>query len=59
MLVKEDEHIECCNKCKSLYLIDEDIFHVVCHKCNSLNDIEVMENIDIYLEKYGYIWSVN
>lgn len=50
------EPVECCNRCKNLYLIEEDE-KVYCTKCGDINNIEIVNNIEDYIDKYGLIWN--
>lgn len=56
-MIEEYEKVECCNGCKSLYLVDDKHGNTWCGKCNSVNNIEEMKNIEEYLEEYGHIWT--
>ncbi len=51
-----EEKVECCMDCKSLHLVQEDDVNIRCKGCYSLNRVEVLDSIEIWLEKYGDIW---
>lgn len=51
------EQVECCEGCKSLFLVEDEFDNTWCGKCNSVNKIEYCKNIDEYLKKYGDIWT--
>lgn len=56
--MKEDlEKVECCESCKSLFLVEDEFNNIWCGKCNSVNRIEFVKNINLYLKKYGDIWT--
>lgn len=52
------EEVECCLNCKSLFLFedDEDENKIWCGKCDSLNKIEKLPNINYWKRQYGDIW---
>jgi len=52
------EEIECCANCKSLFLYedDEDSSKIWCGKCDSLNKLETLPNINYWIRQYGDIW---
>lgn len=52
----EEEKVECCIDCKSLHLVQVDDINIQCQGCYSMNRVEVLENINVWLEKYGDIW---
>lgn len=55
----DKEPVECCNRCKNLYLIVEpDSPDVSCPKCGDINNIEELDNIYEYIDKYGMIWNI-
>lgn len=53
----DEEKVECCEGCKSLFIYKDDFNNWWCGKCNSLNSIEECKNIEEYLENYGHIWT--
>ena len=57
MLTKKKEPIECCSKCKSLYLVNDDILNIWCGTCGHANDVEVLGDITDWLDKYGHLWN--
>lgn len=57
MKMKYNEPVECCNRCKSLYLVNDDKINVYCKHCGHANDVEVFEDIQQYLDRYGYLWN--
>lgn len=52
-----DEKVECCAKCKNLYLVEEK-GDIICKKCYTLNNVEVFNTIEEYLNNYGMIWNL-
>lgn len=40
-----------CKHCKSLHIENDDLENDICMRCGSVNDIEIYNNIDQYLEK--------
>jgi len=57
MVEEEDETVECCGNCKSLFLFEDDLNNVWCGKCNTPNNTEKCKDINQYIDKYGNIWT--
>ena len=53
----DNEPVEACGTCKSLYLVNEDKTHVVCMRCGSVNDVIKYDNIDEYLKTNDKKWE--
>jgi phage FluMu protein Com len=57
--MSNDEKIECCSNCKSLFLKNDDNnIDVWCGKCGEINGIEELENIESYIDTYGFLWNL-
>lgn len=56
MKEQDNETVECCADCKSLGLYEEEEGKVWCIKCNSLNKLEILPNINYWKRQYGHIW---
>lgn len=46
-----------CKHCKSLHIELDDKQNNVCHRCGSVNEVDVLPNIESYTKKYGKIWE--
>lgn len=49
--------VVCCSHCKSLHVVVDDEMNEICNRCNSINELEVLDDIEAYQEKYGNIWK--
>ena len=50
----DDEQVEFCNACKSLYIIEDNKSNVWCGHCDSLNHTSTLPTIYVYFEKHGF-----
>jgi len=48
-----DEPVEFCNSCKSLYIVEDEFNNIWCKKCDSLNHTSTLPSIWQYIEKYN------
>lgn len=48
-----DEEVEFCNACKSLFITEDSEGNLWCGKCDSLNHTSTLPNIEEYIEKYN------
>lgn len=49
--------VVCCKHCKSLHIRVDDEMNDICNRCGSVNELETLEDIKAYQEKYGDIWK--
>ncbi|AGO48989.1 hypothetical protein Phi14:2_gp111 [Cellulophaga phage phi14:2] len=56
----DEEPVECCSRCKNLHLIKESETSpdVSCTKCGDINNVERLDSIHEYIDKYGMIWNI-
>tara|TARA_R110000796_G_scaffold236214_1_gene355436 strand:+ start:8385 stop:8564 length:180 start_codon:yes stop_codon:yes gene_type:complete len=50
----DDEEVEFCNACKSLFIKEDDEGNIWCGSCDSLNHTSVLPNIWEYFDKYKF-----
>lgn len=48
-----DEEVEFCNACKSLWVVEDEFKNVWCKKCDSLNHTSTLPNIEEYKKAFN------
>lgn len=49
--------VVCCKHCKSLHVTVDNEMNDICNRCGSVNELETLDDIETYQNKYGDIWN--